>query len=137
LRDYKKLAEKGKFKQILTANFGEYKVFQSPHISHMDFPHQQLMFPFLLPTPCVIDRPPESLSANIKHVASWSEAESQEGLSPHWKEEIEAAEKSSTNFCAVVVLWWQRDPPRGNEPDLFGALLLSAAERGKREFSCD
>jgi len=76
LHDYKQLVEKGKFKQMLTANFGKYKVFQSLHISHTDFSHQQLTSSFLLPTPHVIDGPLEFLSAGIEHVASWSEAES-------------------------------------------------------------
>jgi len=93
----------------------------------MDFPHQQLMSPFLLPTPRIIDRPPGSLSSNIEHIASWSEAESREGSSPCQKEEMEAVEKSSTNFCAIVVPQQQYNPPQGNEPDLSGALLLSIA----------
>jgi len=57
------------------ANFGEYKVFQSLHTSHMDFLHQQLTFSFLLPTPHIIDKPLEFLMAGIEHVASWSEVE--------------------------------------------------------------
>ena len=75
LCDYKQLAKKGKFKQILTANFGEYKVFRSPHTSHTDFLHQHLMFPFLLPTPHVVGEPLEFLVADIEHVASWSKVE--------------------------------------------------------------
>jgi len=41
----------------------------------MDFLHQQLTFPFLLPTPHIIDKPLEFLMAGIEHVASWSEVE--------------------------------------------------------------
>jgi len=95
--------EEEKFKQILMANFGEYKVFQSLHISHIDFPHQQLTFPFLLPIPHIVDGPLESLWADTKYIASWSEAESREGSSSCRKEEIEAAKRSSSNFCTVVV----------------------------------
>jgi len=59
---------------MLMANFGEYKVFQSLCTSHTDFFHQQLTSPFLLPTPCIIDGPPEFPWANNEHIASWSEA---------------------------------------------------------------
>jgi len=59
------------------ATFEEYIRFRSPYTSHTDFPHQQLMSSFLLPTPRIIDGPLEFLSAGIKHVASWSEAEGQ------------------------------------------------------------
>ena len=56
------------------ANFEKCTGFRSLYISHTDFLHQQLMFPFLLPTPHVIGEPPEFLVADIGHVASWSEA---------------------------------------------------------------
>ena len=55
---------------ILTARFGEYTRFRSPRISHMDFPRQQLMSPFLLPTLHIIGEPLELLVAGIEHVAS-------------------------------------------------------------------
>jgi len=71
----------------------------------MDFPYQQLMSPFLLPTLRVIGEPLEFLVADIEYVASWSEAEGQLSSSPRRKEEIRVAEKSSTNSCTVVVPW--------------------------------
>ena len=71
LRDYKKeLAKKGTIRMILTARFGEYTRFRSPRTSHIDFPHQQLTFPFLLPTLRVVGKPLEFLVAGIEHVAS-------------------------------------------------------------------
>ena len=83
LHNYKKLIEQGKVKQMLMANFGEYKVFWSLHISHMDFLHQQPTFPFLLPTPRVVDGPLEFPWANSGHITSWSEAKDRWGSSPH------------------------------------------------------
>jgi len=80
-----------------------------------------------LPTPCVIDRPLESLLANIEHIVSWSEVESQEDSSPRWKEEMEVTEKSSTNSCAIIVPQQRRNPPQDNEPDFSGTLLLTTA----------
>ena len=92
----------------------------------MDFPHQQLTFLFLLPTLHVVGEPPEFLVAGIERIASWSEAEGRLSSSPHQKEEMRAAERSSTNSCAVVVPRQQRDPPLNVWPDLSGDLLLSA-----------
>jgi len=69
----------------------------------MDFPHQRLTSPFLLPTLCVIGELPEFLVASIEHVASWSEAEGRLSSSSCQKEEMRVAEKSSSNSCAVVV----------------------------------
>ena len=77
LHDYKQLAEEEKFKQILMANFGEYKVFRSPYISHTDFLHQHLIFLFLLPTSHVVGLPLEFLVTGIKYVAFWSKTEGQ------------------------------------------------------------
>jgi len=85
------------------ANFGEYKVFQSLHISHMDFLNQYPMFPFLLLTPHIIGEPLKFLVADIEYIASWSKAEGQSDLFSHWKEELWEARKSWSNFCAVVV----------------------------------
>jgi len=74
LRDYKKeLAKKGTIQMILTARFGEYTRFRSLYTSHMDFPHQQLTFPFLLPTLCVVSEPLEFLVVDIERIAFWSE----------------------------------------------------------------
>jgi len=67
--------EQKEIKQKLMANFEECTGFRSLHISYTDFLHQQLMFPFLLPTPHVVGEPPEFLVAGIRYVASWSEAE--------------------------------------------------------------
>ena len=102
------------------AEFGEYTKFRSPRTSHTDFPHQRLASPFLLPTPHVVDEPPEFLVASIECVAFWSEAEGQLSSSPHRKEEKRAAERSSSNSCAVVVPWQRRDPPLNVWPDLSG-----------------
>ena len=105
-RDYKKkLAEKEIIQTILMVRFGEYTRFRSPRTSHIDFPHQQLMSPFFLPILHVVGKPLEFLVAGIEHVASWSEAEGQLSSSPHRKEEMRAAEKSSSNSCAIVVPW--------------------------------
>jgi len=41
----------------------------------MDFLHQHLTFPFLLPTPHVIGKPLEFLVAGIKRIAFWSKTE--------------------------------------------------------------
>ena len=81
LHDYKKLAEEGKSRQMLIANFGKYKIFWSLCTSHMDFLHQQPTFLFLLPTPHVIDRPPEFPWASNGYVASWLEAKDRWGSS--------------------------------------------------------
>jgi len=127
LCDYKKkLAEKKTIQTILTAKFEKYTRFRSPHISHMDFSHQQLTSPFLLPTPRVIGEPLEMLVAGIKHIASWSEAEGRLGSSPHQKEEMRAAKRSSSNSCAVVVPQQRCDLPLNIGPNLSGDLLLSA-----------
>ena len=93
----------------------------------MDFPHQQLTSPFLLPTLHVVDEPLEFLVAGIEHVTSWSEMEGQLSSSPRWKEEMRAAEKSSTNSCAVVVPWQRHSPPLNIEPNLSCDLLLFAS----------
>jgi len=74
---------------------------------------------FLLPTLCVVGEPPEFLVADINHIASWSEVEGRLSSSPCRKEEMRAAERSSSNSCAVVVPW-QR-----------------CGERGKRDVYCD
>jgi len=79
-----------------------------------------------LPTPRVVDEPPEFLVASIERVASWSEAEGQLSSSPRQKEEKRAAEKSLSNSCAVVVSQQQHDLPLSVWPDLTGDLLLSA-----------
>ena len=97
------LAEEEQLKQILMANFGKYKVFQSPRISHMDFLYQQQTSPFLLPISCIIDRPPEFPWANNKHVASWSEAGDWWGSFPCQKEEMKETRRSLPNFCTIVV----------------------------------
>jgi len=52
------------------ARFGEYTRFRSPCTSHTDFPHQQLMFPFLLPTLHIVGEPLEFLVVDIEYVAS-------------------------------------------------------------------
>jgi len=95
--------KKETIQMILTARFGEYTRFRSPHTSYTDFPHQQLASLFLLPTLCVVGVPPEFLVADIEHVASCSKAEGQLSLSPRQKGEMRAAEKSSSNSCAIVV----------------------------------
>jgi len=72
------LANKQKeIRRKLIANFEECTGFQSPHISHMDFLHQQLMFLFFLSTPHIVGEPLESLWAGIEYVAFWSEAGNQ------------------------------------------------------------
>ena len=38
---------------------------------------------------------------------------------------MRVAEKSSSNFCAVIVPQWRRDPPLDGEPDPSGISLLS------------
>ena len=127
MRDYKKkLAEKETIQTILMAKFEGYTRFRSPHTSHIDFLHQRLAFPFLLPTPHVVDKPPEFLVASIERVAPRSEAGGQLSSSPHQKEEKRAAERSSSNSCAVVVPQQRRDPPLNVWLDLAGNLLLSA-----------
>jgi len=40
---------------------------------------------------------------------------------------LKTAERSSPNFSDVAAPQWRHDPPQGDEPDLSGALLLSAA----------
>ena len=57
--------------------------------------------------------------AGIEHVASWSEAGSQGGSCPRQKE-MRAAERSSSNFCAIVVQRQQRGPLQVDEPDPSG-----------------
>jgi len=112
LRDYKKkLAEKETIQTILTAKFEGYTRFRSPRTSHTDFLYQRLAFPFLLPTPRIVDEPLEFLVASIERVAPWSEAGGQLSSSPPQKEEKRVAERSSSNSCAVVVPQQQRDPP--------------------------
>ena len=59
--------------KITYGKFWGCKVSRSPRISPMDCPHQQQMLPSLLPTPHVVDGPPEFLSEGNEHVASWSE----------------------------------------------------------------
>jgi len=70
------------------ANFEEYKVFQSPYTSYTNFFHQHLTFPFLLPTPHVVSKPPEFLVADIKYIVFWSRAEGQLSSFPRWKEDL-------------------------------------------------
>jgi len=74
-----------------------------------------------LPTPHVVDEPPEFLEANIRYVASWLEAEGRSSSCPRRKENWKA-KKSLSSFCAIVVLWRRRGPPQYDEPDLFGVL---------------
>jgi len=74
-----------------------------------------------LPTPHVVDEPPEFLEANIGYVASWLEAEGRSSSCPRRKENWKA-KKSLSSFCAIVVLWRRRGPPQYDEPDLFGVL---------------
>jgi len=107
LRDYKKkkLAEKETIRTKLIARFEEYTRFRSLCTSHTDFPHQQLTFPFPLPTLHIVGEPPEFFVAGIEYVASWSEVEGQLSSSSHQKEEMRVAEKSSSNSCTVVVPW--------------------------------
>jgi len=125
LRDYeKKLVKKEAIQKILIAKLEEYTGFQNLHTSHTDFLHRQLMSPFLLTTPHIFGEPPEFPVAGIKHVASWSEADSQGGSSPRQKEK-RAVERSSSSFYAVVVQRWQRGQPLGSVPDLSGVVLLS------------
>ena len=64
--------------------------------------------------------------AGIERIASWSEVEGQLSSSSHQKEEMKAAERSSSNSCTIVVPWQRRDPPLNVWPDLSGDLLLSA-----------
>ena len=83
------------------------------------------MSPFPLPTLCVVGEPPEFLVVGIEHIASWSEAEGRLSSSPHRKEEMRAAEKSSSNSCTIVVPRQRCSPPLSIWPDLSGDLLLS------------
>jgi len=39
---------------------------------------------------------------------------------------MKAAEKSSTNFCTIVIPWQRHDSPLDGEPDPSGVLFLSA-----------
>ena len=64
--------------------------------------------------------------ASIEHVAFWLGAEGQLSSSPRWKEKKRAAERSSSNFCAVVVPRQRHDLPLNIWPDLAGNLLFSA-----------
>ena len=57
------------------ANFEVCIRFQSLRTSYTDFLHQQLTFPFLLPTPHVVGKPSEFLVVGIEHVAFWSQVE--------------------------------------------------------------
>jgi len=103
LCDYeKKLAKKEVIQKILTAKLEEYTGFQNPCTSHTDFLYRQLTPPFLLTTPRVFGGPPEFPAAGIKHVASWSEADSRGGSSLRQKEK-RAVEKSSSSFYTIVV----------------------------------
>jgi len=77
--DLAKFINSGK---LLTADFEEYRVFRNPRIFRMDSLHQQLILPFPWPPPHVVDGPPEFLEADTGHIASWSEADSQEDSSP-------------------------------------------------------
>jgi len=115
--------KKQQFRQLLTANFGGCKVSQSPYISCTDCPHQQQTFPSVLPTPRVVDKPPEFLSEGNRHVASWSEADNRGGSSSYWKEGTRVVEKSSFSFCAVVIQWRQRGLLQVDEPDPSGIAL--------------
>jgi len=90
----------------------------------MDFLHRQLTSPFLLTTPRVFGKPPEFLVADIEHIASWSEADSQGGSSPCQKE-MRTVERSSSSLCAVVVQWRRCGLPLGGVPDPSGIVLLS------------
>jgi len=78
-----------------------------------------------LTIPHVFDEPPEFLAAGIKHVASWSEADSQGGSSPRQKE-MKEVERFSSSFCAVVVQQWRHGLPLDGVPDPSGIVLLSA-----------
>ena len=60
--------------------------------------------------------------AGIEHVASWSEAGSRGGSCPRQKE-MRTAERSSSNFCTVVVQWQRRGPLQVDEPDPSGVAL--------------
>ena len=60
--------------------------------------------------------------AGIKHVASWSEVGSREGSCPRQKE-IRVAERSSSNFCAIVVQWRQRGLLQVDKPNPSGIAL--------------
>ena len=126
LHNYKKkLAEKETIQTILMVKFEEYIRFQSPRTSHTDFPHQWLTSPFLLPTPCIVGKPPEFLVADIEHVTSWLEAEGRLGSSPCQKEEMRVAKRSSSNFCTIVVPQQRRSLPLNIRPNLSSNLLLS------------
>ena len=76
-----------------------------------------------MPTPHVVDEPPEFLEANIRYVAFWSEAEGRSNSCPRRKEDSKA-KKSSSSFCAVVVPRRRRDLPLIDVPDLSGILPL-------------
>ena len=104
------------------AKFEEYIESQNPRTSHTDFLHQQLTSLFLLITPRVFGEPPEFPVAGIEHIASWSEVGSQGGSCPRQKE-MRAAERSSSNFCTVVVQRRQRGPLQVDEPDPSGIAL--------------
>ena len=105
--------------------FEKYTRSQSLCTSRIDFLHQQLMSPSLLPTPRVVDRSPKFLWADNGDVASWLKAEDQEGSFPRWKKEMKVARRSLTNFCAVVVPRRQHNLPLDGKPDLFSVFLLS------------
>jgi len=106
LHDYeKKLAKKEVIQKILTAKLEKYTGFQNLCTSHMNFLYRQLTPPFLLTTPRIFGKPLEFPAANIKHIASWSEVDSQGGSSLRQKEK-RVVEKSSSSFCAIVVQRW-------------------------------
>ena len=119
----KNLAKEQNSSKRLMANFKEYRVFRSPRTSRTDFLHQQLVLPSPLPTPHVIDMPPEFLEANVGYIASWSEVEGRSSSCPRRKEDSKA-KKSWSSFCTIVVPRRRHDPPLINVPDLSGALSL-------------
>jgi len=125
LCDYKKkLAEKETIQKILTARFEKYTKSRNPHTSHTDSLHRQLTPPFLLTTPRVFDKPLEFLVAGIEHIASWSEADSRGGSSPHQKG-MRAVKRFSSSFYAVVVQRQRHGPPLNGVPDSSSIVLLS------------
>jgi len=76
-----------------------------------------------LPTPHVVDAPPEFLEANIGYIASWSEVEDRSNSGSRRKEDSKA-KKSLFSFCTVVVPWRQHNLPLIDMPDLSGVLPL-------------
>ena len=102
------------------ADFEEYRVFQNPRIFHTDFLHQQLVTPFPWPPPHVVGRPLEFLEAGTGHVASWSEADNQGGLSPRRKEKMTVDGMFSFSFFTIAVQQRRCDLPLDNVPDPSG-----------------